>query len=90
MQGVRTAKLPIKENFNLAATHVLTINHVYEILLKYNELKSWTDAITAVLPKRKEAKVKPGDQEESVSNDGTVNSNEDCQEPEVSVETQEA
>ena len=52
-QGVRTAKLPIKENFALSATHVLTVNHVYEILLNFVESNNWADAIQKVLPKRK-------------------------------------
>lgn len=52
-QGVRTAKLPIKENFALAATHILTVNHVYEILLNYAKYKDWVRAIKEVMPNRK-------------------------------------
>lgn len=52
-QGVRVAKLPIKENFALAATHILTVNHVYEILLNYALYKDWVRAIKEVMPSRK-------------------------------------
>lgn len=52
-QGVRVAKLPIKENFALAATHILTVNHVYEILLNYAKYKDWVRAIKEVMPNRK-------------------------------------
>jgi tRNA (guanine9-N1)-methyltransferase len=52
-QGVRTAKLPIKENFALAATHILTVNHVLEILLNYAKYKCWVRAIKEVMPNRK-------------------------------------
>jgi tRNA (guanine9-N1)-methyltransferase len=52
-QNVRTAKLPIKENFALAATHILTVNHVYEILLNYAKYKCWVRAIKEVMPNRK-------------------------------------
>jgi tRNA (guanine9-N1)-methyltransferase len=52
--GLRTAKLPIKEHFPHILT-VLTINHVVEILLKYNETQSWEQAIRAIIPERKRA-----------------------------------
>ena len=52
-QQVRTAKLPIKENFQMKATHVLTVNHVFEILLNYSQCHSWPEAIVRVLPQRK-------------------------------------
>jgi Trm5-related predicted tRNA methylase len=54
-QGVRTARLPIKEHFAMApcSTHILTVNHVYEILLNYAQDENWTSAIERVIPKRK-------------------------------------
>jgi tRNA (guanine9-N1)-methyltransferase len=52
-QGVRTAKLPIKENFDLGATHILTVNHVYGILLNFAKYQDWRQAIKEVLPSRK-------------------------------------
>mmetsp|Transcript_96 Transcript_96/g.110 ORF Transcript_96/g.110 Transcript_96/m.110 type:complete len:388 (-) Transcript_96:628-1791(-) len=58
LQGVRTAKLPIKENYSLAATHILTVNHVFEILLNYASFGNWTQAMQTVLPQRKNVKVR--------------------------------
>lgn len=52
-QNVRVAKLPIKENFALAATHILTVNHVYHILLNYAKYGDWVQAIKEVMPNRK-------------------------------------
>jgi len=52
-QGIRTVKLPLKENYAMAATHVLTVNHVFDILLNYHRLKDWKEAIELVLPPRK-------------------------------------
>lgn len=57
-QGIRTAKLPIKENYSLAATHILTVNHVFEILLNYASFGNWTKAMETVLPQRKNVKLK--------------------------------
>ena len=57
-QGIRTAKLPIKENYALSATHILTVNHVFEILLNYGSTGGWKKAMEAVLPQRKHAKAK--------------------------------
>mmetsp|Transcript_33579 Transcript_33579/g.48721 ORF Transcript_33579/g.48721 Transcript_33579/m.48721 type:complete len:350 (-) Transcript_33579:125-1174(-) len=51
--GIRTAQLPIKKHFALSATHVLTVNHVFEILLNVAKTGSWPQAIEKVLPKRK-------------------------------------
>jgi tRNA (guanine9-N1)-methyltransferase len=58
-QGVRTVKLPIKENYALSATHILTVNHVFEILLNYGSVGGWRKAMEAVLPQRKHAKAIP-------------------------------
>eukprot|EP01038_Epipyxis_sp_PR26KG_P009640 gene9640-12979_t len=52
-QGIKTAKLPIKDFFSLSATHVLTVNHVFEILVNYAKCQSWNEALESVLPKRK-------------------------------------
>ena len=52
-QNIRTAKLPIHEYFHLTTTHILTINHVYEILLNFSKSKNWYDAIKQVIPARK-------------------------------------
>jgi tRNA (guanine9-N1)-methyltransferase len=54
--GVATARLPITEHLQeMAATRVLTCNHVVELLLEKRH-KSWKEALQAVLPHRKNAK----------------------------------
>jgi tRNA (guanine9-N1)-methyltransferase len=54
--GFATARLPITEHLQeMAATRVLTCNHVVELLLEKRH-KSWKDALQAVLPQRKNAK----------------------------------
>jgi tRNA (guanine9-N1)-methyltransferase len=56
-QGIRTAKLPIRENLKMKATHVLTINHVFDILKKFDELQSWSQAVEFVIPDRKKGEL---------------------------------
>lgn len=52
-QGIRTARLPIDEYMDLKTRKVLTVNHVFEILLAYSVHKDWTTALETVIPKRK-------------------------------------
>uniref|UniRef100_A0A0N5BRV4 tRNA (guanine(9)-N(1))-methyltransferase n=1 Tax=Strongyloides papillosus TaxID=174720 RepID=A0A0N5BRV4_STREA len=51
--GIRHAKLPIGNFMRLKTRSVLTINQVYDIILKYTETKSWEDAFFKVIPVRK-------------------------------------
>ena len=55
--SVSTAKLPLTEYIaHMPSTPVLTINHVFHILLQYrNSNNDWNAAFQAVLPARKEA-----------------------------------
>jgi tRNA (guanine9-N1)-methyltransferase len=54
--GIAHAKLPIEDHLKLCATKVLTVNHVFEILLKYRQFgDNWKDALLDVLPHRKNA-----------------------------------
>ncbi|KAG6841822.1 hypothetical protein C0991_006229 [Blastosporella zonata] len=52
--GVRTARLPIGRYLaSLPTRKVLTVNQVFEILLKWVETKNWEEALYSVIPKRK-------------------------------------
>mmetsp|Transcript_18635 Transcript_18635/g.28281 ORF Transcript_18635/g.28281 Transcript_18635/m.28281 type:complete len:223 (-) Transcript_18635:389-1057(-) len=52
--GIMTARLPIDDHLQLVATKVLTVNHVFEILLKYRQYgNDWKRALLDVLPQRK-------------------------------------
>ncbi|CAG9464787.1 unnamed protein product [Pedinophyceae sp. YPF-701] len=52
--GVQAAKLPIREHLaEMKGTHVLTVNHVMEMLIRYQEAGSWAEAVQAVVPTRK-------------------------------------
>jgi tRNA (guanine9-N1)-methyltransferase len=54
---ISTAKLPLSEYIqHMPSTPVLTINHVFDILLQYrNHNNDWNTAFRNVLPQRKEA-----------------------------------
>jgi tRNA (guanine9-N1)-methyltransferase len=55
--GIATAKLPLAEHVTMGgSTPVLTVNHVFEIILHWNAHRSWAGALESVLPKRKEVK----------------------------------
>jgi tRNA (guanine9-N1)-methyltransferase len=52
--NIRTARLPIgKYLANLPTRKVLTVNQVFEILVKWAETKDWEVALNHVMPKRK-------------------------------------
>lgn len=57
-QGIKTAKLPIKEYCTIKSTPVLTVNHVFDILLSFSKCGSWGDAFKSILPQRKEVSSK--------------------------------
>ncbi|KAH0839773.1 guanine-1-methyltransferase-domain-containing protein [Lanmaoa asiatica] len=50
---IRHARLPIGRYITLATRKVLTVNQVFEILLKWIDTRNWEDAFWAVIPKRK-------------------------------------
>ncbi|XP_030761880.1 tRNA methyltransferase 10 homolog A-like [Sitophilus oryzae] len=53
-EGISHGQLPIGEYFKLKQRKVLTINQVFEILLRVSEGKSFKEAIEINLPKRKD------------------------------------
>ncbi|KAI9490994.1 guanine-1-methyltransferase-domain-containing protein [Zychaea mexicana] len=52
-QGIQTAALPIGEYLHMASRKVLTVNHVYEIMIKWLETRDWEKAFLEVIPGRK-------------------------------------
>ncbi|KAI8369311.1 guanine-1-methyltransferase-domain-containing protein [Radiomyces spectabilis] len=52
-QGIKTAQLPIGEYIHMASRKVLTVNQVYEIMLKWLEYRDWKRAFMDVIPLRK-------------------------------------
>ncbi|XP_072051122.1 uncharacterized protein [Amphiura filiformis] len=52
-QGWAHAQLPIAEYMKFKARKVLTVNHVYEILVAFMETEDWKAAFDRVIPQRK-------------------------------------
>jgi tRNA (guanine9-N1)-methyltransferase len=61
-QGIATRRLPISQYIKLSDRNVLTVNHVFEILLEYAVSGDWGDAFKKVIPIRKQAA--SGDEDE--------------------------
>jgi hypothetical protein len=47
------ARLPILKYVHLESRVVLTVNHVFEIMLRFNHSKDWREAFYHVIPNRK-------------------------------------
>ncbi|CAG2196566.1 RG9MTD [Mytilus edulis] len=52
-QGMSHARLSIGQYIEMKSRKVLTVNHVFEILLKYSETKDWKESFFSVIPQRK-------------------------------------
>ena len=59
-QGIRHARLPIRDHLQMSGTHVLTVNQVVDIILAQLELKNWDKAMERAVPTRKHAKEEGG------------------------------
>ncbi|XP_077999546.1 uncharacterized protein LOC144452339 [Glandiceps talaboti] len=53
--GIAHAQLPISDYVKLKSRNVMTVNHVFEILLRYTQFKDWKKAFYHVIPQRKRA-----------------------------------
>uniref|UniRef100_A0A8R1TJ80 tRNA (guanine(9)-N(1))-methyltransferase n=2 Tax=Onchocerca TaxID=6281 RepID=A0A8R1TJ80_ONCVO len=65
-KGYAHARLPIAEYVMLQTRKVLTVNQVFEILLRYTENQSWKKSFLDVIPRRK------GIVDNSVENNGNI------------------
>lgn len=83
-KNVAHAQLPISEYLELKSRKVLTIDHVFEILLGVSEGLSWKDAFLKVLPQRKGAVGKAEHDEETNTpqlSENKNNGSNDSQDP---------
>eukprot|EP01025_Chloroclados_australasicus_P048877 TRINITY_DN5546_c0_g1_i3.p1 TRINITY_DN5546_c0_g1~~TRINITY_DN5546_c0_g1_i3.p1 ORF type:complete len:339 (+),score=43.87 TRINITY_DN5546_c0_g1_i3:48-1064(+) len=55
--GIKTMALPIGQYVQLTTSKILTVNHVIEILVKFNECRDWKKTLLETIPQRKIAKV---------------------------------
>ncbi|KAK0174345.1 hypothetical protein PV327_010128 [Microctonus hyperodae] len=67
--GITHARLPLDKFLKMKARKVLTVDHVFEILLRITEKRTWQQAFMEVLPMRKKAK--PVSPEHEMDNEGT-------------------
>ncbi|KAG6891705.1 hypothetical protein C0992_010108 [Termitomyces sp. T32_za158] len=94
LSGVRTARLPIGRYLaSLPTRKILTVNQVFEILLKWVETRSWEEALYAVIPKRKfQAGVKSDPVSAKLEDhaEDRVNEDEDADGPDLSAAVEQA
>nr|CAG4640352.1 EOG090X0D3U [Daphnia pulex] len=69
-KGLRHGRLPIGENIDMKTRKVLTIDHVFNIMVNVCNGQKWKEALLEVLPARKGAQEK--------DTDGNFEDEEDC------------
>ncbi|KAF8729603.1 hypothetical protein HU200_017551 [Digitaria exilis] len=75
-QGIQSAKLPIGNYLKMSSSQVLTVNQVFEIMLKFVETRDWKTAFFHVIPQRKRGQAEAGDDEAKVSLDDNDDADE--------------
>ncbi|CAD0196754.1 unnamed protein product [Chrysodeixis includens] len=75
-QGIRHAQLPLDKYINMKTRKVLTIDHVFEIMLRVCEGMPWQNVLLNVLPMRKGAYICDNRRSSNSSKDNS-NSGED-------------
>ncbi|KAL5207708.1 hypothetical protein ABZP36_032143 [Zizania latifolia] len=81
-QGIQCAKLPIGNYLKMSSSQVLTVNQVFEIMLKFVETGDWKASFFQVIPQRKreaeagddgvDASMNDDDATEGVANEGDL------------------
>lgn len=66
--GIATARLPIGEYITMTHRKVLTVNHVFEIMMNYLRDKDWRQAFLSIIPERKLVDKKKDDDANETSN----------------------
>lgn len=54
-KGLQTARLPMEDHVDMKTRKVLTVNHVFDIIVAYCEVKDWKAAFIRAIPYRKGA-----------------------------------
>ena len=62
-QGIRHARLPIRDHLKMSGTHVLTVNQTLDIVHAQLELRDWDKAMDRAVPMRKRTREEDIDEE---------------------------
>ncbi|XP_043493396.1 tRNA methyltransferase 10 homolog A isoform X3 [Polistes fuscatus] len=78
--GIKHGRLPLDKFLLMKARKVLTVDHVFEILLKVTEGKTWQEAFLQVLPERKQAQpiVSPTKKTEEYNQTDNIKIEQNC------------
>ncbi|KAJ2808519.1 tRNA (guanine(9)-N(1))-methyltransferase [Coemansia guatemalensis] len=74
-QGIAHAQLPIGQYIHMASRKVMTVNQIFEILLRFIETGDWKSAFVDVIPQRKFKDNAPGNAE-SIDDDNAQGSSD--------------